>query len=57
MSRKMLEMKILRKEKEVVKKFGKKMQVGRVKSEKWSFEGCGYGDGKKRRERKLEDEK
>ena len=39
-------MKILRKEKEVVKKCGKKMEVGRVKSEKWSFKGCEHGDGK-----------
>ena len=24
------------------------MEIGRVKSEKWSFEGCGHGDGKMR---------
>jgi len=41
----------------MVKKYGRKMEVGRVKSEKWSFKGCGYGDGKNRRERRLENEK
>ena len=33
------------------------MEARIVKSEKWSFEGCGFGDRENGRERKLENEK
>ena len=33
------------------------MEIGRVKSEKWSFEGCGHGDGKNGKGRRLKNEK
>ena len=46
-------MKMLRKGKELVKKYGRKMEVERIKREEWSFEGYGMEMGKMREKEGL----